>query len=175
LKILWAILENIMPLHWWGICVLAILLLIVFSLNVLLYRRLNQRMKLFEASSLTLQTFMSGHQLDTILQENTQKLTNQEQNINTMKERLSQVEMKLRAGVDRAELLRFRAFENVGSDLSFAFALLNQEGSGVVLSSIHNREEARVYAKPIKEGTSTYSLTGEEKEVIDRAMLGQKI
>ena len=48
--------------------------------------------------------------------------------------RLKQIELKLRVGVDRAELLRFSAFENMGSDLSFAFALLNQEGSGVVLS-----------------------------------------
>lgn len=164
-----------MPMLWWGISALTILLVIAFFLNILLYRRLNRRMKHFESSSLTLQTFMSGHQLDTLLQECIQKLAHQEQGFNKIDTRLSQVEIKLRLGVDRAELLRFRAFENVGSDLSFAFALLNQEGSGVVLSSIHNREESRVYAKPIKEGMSTYSLTGEEKEVIDRAMLGQKI
>lgn len=164
-----------MLLQWWGICALALLLVIAFIINILMYRRLNRRMRLFEASSLTLQTFMSGHQLDVLLQENTQKLIHQEQELNKIDTRLDKVELKLRASVDRAELLRFRAFENVGSDLSFAFALLNQEGSGVVLSSIHNREEARVYAKPVKEGISTYSLTGEEKEVINRAMLGQKI
>jgi len=132
-------------------------------------------MKQFESSSLTLQTFMSGQNLDTLLQEYIQKMTHQEQRLNTIETKVSQIEMKLRSGVDRAELLRFRAFENVGSDLSFAIALLNQEGNGVVLSSIHNRDESRVYAKPIKEGLSTYSLTGEEKEVIDRAMLGEKV
>lgn len=175
MKISWAILENIMPMLWWGISALTMLLVIAFFINILLYRRLNRRMKRFESSSLTLQTFMSGHQLDTLLHEYIQKLSQVEQESNKINTRLSQVELKLREGVDRAELLRFRAFEDVGSDLSFAFALLNQEGSGVVLSSIHNREESRVYAKPIKEGLSTYSLTGEEKEVIDRAMLGQKI
>ena len=164
-----------MPLLWWGISALTIFLVIAFLINNLLYRRLNRRMKRFESSSLALQTFMSGHQLDTLLQEYIQKLARQEQGFNKLDTRLSTVEIKLRAGVDRAELIRFRAFENVGSDLSFAFALLNQEGSGVVLSSIHNRDESRVYAKPIKAGVSTYSLTDEEKEVIDRAMLGQKI
>jgi len=118
---------------------------------------------------------MSGNQLDNLLQECIQKQADQEQVISKIETRLAQIETKLRVGVDRVELIRFRAFENVGSDLSFAVALVNQEGSGVVLSSIHNREESRVYAKPIKEGLSTYSLTGEEKEVIDRAMLGQKI
>lgn len=164
-----------MPFVWWGISALTMLLVIAFLINIIFYRRLNHRMKHFDSASLTLQTFMSGHQLDTLLEEYVKKLAHQEQKINKIDARLTQVERKLRVGVDRAELLRFRAFENVGSDLSFAFALLNQEGSGVVLSSIHNRDESRVYAKPIKEGTSTYSLTGEEKEVIDRAMLGQKI
>ena len=175
MKTSWAILENIMPMIWWSISAVTIILVIAFSINILLYRRLNRRMKHFEASSLTLQTFMSGQQLDILFQECFQKLADQEQEVNKIGKRLSQVEMKLRAGVDRAELLRFRAFENVGGDLSFAFALLNQEGSGVVLSSIHNREESRVYAKPINEGMSSYSLTSEEKEVIDRAMLGPKI
>ena len=164
-----------MPLLWWGISVLTILLVIGFVINILLYRRLNRRMKNFEASSSTLQTFMSGHHLDTLLQEFNQKQAQQEQALAKLDTKLSKVELKLRVGVDRAELLRFQAFDKMGSDLSFAFALLNQEGSGVVLSSIHNRDESRVYAKPIKEGVSTYSLTGEEKEVIERAMVGQKI
>lgn len=164
-----------MPLQWWGISVLTILLVIAFMINILLYRRLNRRMKHFEASSSTLQTFISGNHLDTLLQEINQKQAQQQLILKKLDTKLSNVELKLRAGVDRAELLRFQAFDNTGSDLSFAFALLNQEGNGVVLSSIHNRDESRVYAKPIKEGVSTYSLTGEEKEVIARAMLGQKI
>ena len=89
--------------------------------------------------------------------------------------RLTPIEHKLRASIDRAELLRFRAFEDVGSDLSFAFALLNQEGDGVVISSIHSREEVRIYAKPLNGGQSMYLLSEEEKEVIAKAMVGQKI
>ena len=72
-------------------------------------------------------------------------------------------------------MVRFRAFEDIGSDLSFAFALLNQEGSGVVLSSIFNREDSRVYAKPINQGQSTYPLTEEEKQVINKALQGHKV
>jgi len=175
MKISLTILEDIMPMLWWGISALAIFLVMAFLINILLYRKINRRMKRFESSSLALKTFMSGNKLDILLQECIQKMTPMEQASNKIELRLSQVELKLRAGVDRAELIRFRAFENVGSDLSFAFALLNQEGSGVVLSSIHNRDESRLYAKPIKDGVSTYSLTDEEKEVIDRAMLGEKI
>lgn len=164
-----------MPLVWWALSILIILLVIAFAINIILYRLLKRRMTQFEASSLTLQTFISGHHLDTLLQEYSQKQGQQEQTINKFDTRLSKVELKLRAGLDRGELIRFQAFDNVGSDLSFAFALLNQEGNGVVLSSIHNRDESRVYAKPINEGMSTYTLTVEEKEVIHRAMIGEKI
>jgi hypothetical protein len=163
--------ERLMPLIWWGISGLGLILLISLLITLLLYRR----MKRFESSYISLQTFMSGHQLDILLKESNQKVNELQKIIEICNARLTPIELKLRASVDRAELLRFSAFENVGSDLSFAFALLSQEGNGVVLSSIHNREEARVYAKPIEGGNSKYSLSDEEKEVITKAMQGSKI
>jgi len=165
-----ATLEGLMPLFWW-ICIFGFLIFSVLILIVLLYRR----MKRFERSYRSLQTFMNGREMDILLEEYVQKVTKLEQNIESCNLRLNPIELKLRNSVDRAELIRFRAFEDVGSDLSFAFALLNQEGNGVVLSSIHSREDARVYAKPITGGLSSYSLSDEEKEVISKAMVGQKI
>ncbi|EHQ92365.1 DUF4446 family protein [Desulfosporosinus youngiae] len=163
--------ESIMPLYWWAACIMAIVLLLLSVITILLYGR----MKRFEASYISLQTFVNGKQMDILLQEYQDKLSKLEQNLEECKVRLNPIEVKLKAGIDRAELIRFRAFEDVGSDLSFAFALLNQEGDGVVLSSIHSREEARVYAKPISGGQSTYLLSDEEKEVVAKAMIGQKI
>lgn len=166
-----SIVQDIMPLIWWSISAMTIILIISLLMSILLYRR----MKRFESSYVTLQTFMSGQQLDTLLQTYIQSVAEQEQKIDKCDKRLILVEQKSRLAVDRGELVRFRAFENMGSDLSFAFALLNQEGTGIVLSSIHSREESRVYAKPVNEGQSKYLLTDEEKEVITKAMQGQKV
>lgn len=160
-----------MPMIWWGFAGLSVLLLVFLVLTISLFKR----MKHFEASYVTLQTFMSGQQLDVLFQKYIQKVVTQEQELKICNSRLDPIEEKLRVGIDRAELIRFRAFENTGSDLSFALALLNQEGSGVVLSSIHTRDESRVYAKPLDRGNSAYSLTEEEKEVISRAMRGNKL
>jgi len=165
------ILQGIMPLVWWSICALTIMLFILILLTISLF----SRMKRFESSYVTLQTFMSGQQLDILFQEFINRVNEQGGKLDECDKRLTLVEQKMRVGVDRAELLRFRAFENIGGDLSFALALLNQEGNGVVLSSIYNREESRVYAKPINEASSTYPLTDEEIQVINRAMQGQKI
>lgn len=74
--------------------------------------------------------------------------------------------------VQKVGTVRFCAFPDMGSDLSFAIALLDAQNDGVVLSSLYGRNESRTYAKPIKAGKSTYQLSDEEKEAIARA-LGQ--
>lgn len=72
--------------------------------------------------------------------------------------------------VRHMSLLRYDAFEDVGGRLSFSCALLDDHGTGVVLTSINGRQETRVYAKPVHEGRSGYNLSGEEAEAIRRAM-----
>lgn len=71
--------------------------------------------------------------------------------------------------VTRVGVVRFRAFEDMGSDLSYAVALLDAHNNGVVLSSIFGREDSRSYVKPIEAGKSTYPLTAEEDEAIRQA------
>jgi hypothetical protein len=67
-------------------------------------------------------------------------------------------------------IIRFCAFEDIGSDLSYAVAMLDEGNNGLILSSIFGREESRSYTKPIVNGTSTYTLTDEEKEALQKAM-----
>ena len=72
--------------------------------------------------------------------------------------------------ITRVGVVRFNAFEQHGPDLSFSVALLNENGSGMVLTSIFGDHESRVYAKSIKNGTSTYPLSVEEKNVLSIAL-----
>jgi hypothetical protein len=72
--------------------------------------------------------------------------------------------------VQRVGMVRFDAFEDMGGKLSFSAALLDGEGSGIVLSSISSRSDSRVYAKPVERGSSRYNLSGEEEEAIRRAL-----
>ncbi|HYF92935.1 MAG TPA: DUF4446 family protein [Symbiobacteriaceae bacterium] len=75
-----------------------------------------------------------------------------------------------RLHVQKVGTVRFCAFPDTGSDLSFAIALLDANDNGVVLSSLYGRSESRTYAKPIQGGKSTYQLSDEEKEAIAQAM-----
>lgn len=76
--------------------------------------------------------------------------------------------------VQKIGVVRFNAFDNTGSDLSFAVALLDSFGDGVVISSLFARDETRTYAKPVEKGQSSYHLSDEEREAIQKAIT-QKI
>jgi len=80
----------------------------------------------------------------------------------------------IEGSVRRVGLLRYDAFEDVGGRLSFSCALLDEHGTGVVLTSINGRQETRVYAKPVNGGTSSHNLSLEEEEAIRRALDGRE-
>lgn len=160
-----------MPLSMWGTFGLSFVVLILLIMTILLYRR----MKKYEDAHLSLKTYLAGKSIDSLLEDYLETVETMKTQINACLSRLEKTENKLRCGVDRAEMIRFSAFENMGSELSFALAFLNQDGNGVVLSSINNREESRVYAKPVLAGQSSYNLSAEEREVITKAQVGVKI
>jgi hypothetical protein len=104
--------------------------------------------------------------------------------LDTQGDRMARLESAVRAlaGTDRRQqgeiegavrnvgLVRYDAFEDVGGRLSFSCALLDDLGTGVVMTSINGRHDTRVYAKPVSEGQSAYSLSIEEEEAIRKAM-----
>ena len=77
---------------------------------------------------------------------------------------------QIEGSIRRVALLRYDAFEDVGGRLSFSCAMLDEHGTGVVITSINGRQETRVYAKPVTSRTSTYNLSAEEEEAIRQAM-----
>lgn len=81
------------------------------------------------------------------------------------------INQKLKKSIRGLETIRFNPFPDQGSNQSFAIGLLNEDGDGVVLSSLYSRERMSVFAKPVKNSKSEYELTEEEKEVLDRAKI----
>ncbi len=86
-------------------------------------------------------------------------------------EKLEIVDKKLKKTVSGNETVRFNPFkgDGSGSNQSFATALVNSEGNGVVISSIYSRDHLSVFSKPINEMSSEYELTSEEKTALQKA------
>lgn len=72
--------------------------------------------------------------------------------------------------LSKMSIIRYRAFEDVGSDLSFSIALLDNNDDGFILTGIYGRNESTTYAKPIDKGLSRYELSEEEKHVLQDAI-----
>ena len=82
---------------------------------------------------------------------------------------LAGIEDKLQLTVAGVGLVRYNAFRETGSDLSFSLALLDRNLDGMVLTSLFGREESRCYGKPVKGGQSTHLLSEEEIQALNEA------
>lgn len=85
---------------------------------------------------------------------------------------LKHVESRMRTSVRGVGMVRYNPFANDGSsggNQSFAIALVDETLSGVVLSALYARDHVGVYAKPLVEGKSTFTLSEEELQALDKA------
>lgn len=79
------------------------------------------------------------------------------------------LEVKMGECIQKVAIMRYKAFENVGSDLSFSIAMLDDNNDGLILTGIYGRQESTTYAKPIDKGISRYDLSEEELYVLNEA------
>ena len=107
---------------------------------------------------------------DTIitLQTEIKKLNTAKDNI---EKEVTLVNIKLKKSIRGLETIRFNPFPDQGSNQSFAIGMLNEEGDGLVISSLYSRERMSVFAKPVKNGKSEYELSAEEKEALQKAKI----
>jgi hypothetical protein len=83
--------------------------------------------------------------------------------------RIEALEKVARSETPRVGFLRYNAFDDVGSDQSYALALLSKDGDGVVLSSIYSREETRTYGKAVVKFQTSQEASSEELSAIAKA------
>jgi len=72
--------------------------------------------------------------------------------------------------IQKVGVVRYKAFEDIGSDLSYSVAMLDNKNDGVVITSIFGRNMSTSYAKPISKGTSKYALSDEETFAMNKAL-----
>jgi hypothetical protein len=94
--------------------------------------------------------------------------------VTALQKKFADMDVLLTQSVQHVGLVRYNPFQETGGDQSFALALLDKRGDGVVVSSLHSRSVTRFYAKPVKSGTSAASLSEEEVQAVQQAM-GRKM
>ena len=111
----------------------------------------------------------SGGNLEEILNEHITRVRDTAARVAEVDDLAHRLERNATYSLQHMGMVRFNPFHDVGGDQSFAIALADDHGNGVVLSSLHTRSGTRVYGKPLYSWESSHSLTDEEKQAIELA------
>ena len=141
-----------------------ILLLILYISNLLKLKKLNKNYKIF------MKKLGNGNNIEEILKEYISKV----ENVNNENEEIikycEKIDKKISLCIKKIGMVRYSAFKDTGSDLSFALALLNDNNDGVILNGIYSREMSNIYAKQIIEGKANNKLSEEERQALEIAI-----
>ena len=141
-----------------------LLLFILYIINCIRLRNLNKNYKQF------LKKIGNGNNIEEVLRRYIDRVEEVSKTNNDIMKYCRELDNDLAKCIQKVGIVRYSAFKDTGSDLSFTLALLDVNNNGVVLNGIYSREMSNIYAKPVKAGESTYIMSEEEREAIRRAM-----
>jgi len=148
--------------------ILVMTVLLLFSLVVFI--NINMKLSHMNKRYKKLMTGMDGSNIERILMAHIDEVRELVKKVDQLEAENKRMDILSKKAVQKVGVVRFSAFEGIGSDLSYAVAVLDYNNNGVVFSSIFGREDSRTYAKPIIDCKSTYLLTDEEKSAIEQAI-----
>lgn len=143
--------------------ILNIIILVLLLINIILRIRDKKKYLSF------MRKLGNGNDLDEMLKKYLADVREIKKDNSEIKAYYTQLDRDISSCIQKIGLVRYNAFKDVGSDLSFAVALLDREDNGVVLNGLYGSESSNIYAKPIKNGMSSYQLSDEEAYALEIA------
>ena len=144
--------------------IIVIVLLIAFLLVLGKVISLNKKYKRF------MKKLGSSENLEEDLENYMYRVDRVEKQNADILNQINGLDKDLESCVQQVGIVRYSAFQDTGSDLSFTLALLDEHDNGVVFNGIYSREMSNIYAKPVENGNSKYTLSEQEQEAIKRAI-----
>jgi len=83
--------------------------------------------------------------------------------------RLEEIEKKIQHCIQHVGIVNYNAFDNVGNDMSFSIAAMDDKKNGFILTGIYSRDHSYVYSKEIRRGKPLKELSIEELEALNKA------
>ncbi|OON98297.1 MAG: hypothetical protein ATN36_00975 [Epulopiscium sp. Nele67-Bin005] len=145
-----------------GIMIFNVILFITMLVHIFKVRKLQAQYKQF--------MMKDDVDLETLLIAYSNRVTQLEADKEAHDKKIYTIEDKLKTAIQKTSIMRYKAIDNVGSDLSFVIAFLDETNNGVILNGIYTRNGSYTYAKPVIAGESTYQLSDEEMQVLKEAI-----
>ena len=148
-----------------------ILLIILNVFLVLITIITNIRVKKFQLRNINfMKKLGNGNNLEEMIKKYID-LTNYVNQKNSIIEAdIKKMEKNAAECIQKIGVVRYNAFQDVGSNLSFAIAFLDRNDNGIVLNGVYARDTSSIYAKTVVSGESEYELSEEEKQAINKAI-----
>jgi hypothetical protein len=108
--------------------------------------------------------------LDQVLAQQADKIADLTRRLDALNKLHHELEEITHRTIQKIGVVRYNPFSDTGGDQSFAIALLDSLGNGIVVSSLHSRTDTRVFAKAVQAGRSRYPLSDEEQDAIRQAL-----
>ena len=143
--------------------ILTIIALIVCVICINQYNRLNRRYEKFMSK------LGKGDKIEEMLSEYIESVRILGLKDEDLKAAIDRLENNMRKCVQKVGLVRYNAYNDTGSDLSFTMAIMDAEDNGVVVNGLYSRESSSIFAKPLVNGDTKYNLSAEEIQAIDIA------
>jgi hypothetical protein len=156
----------------WVALVLAVVLGVLVAVQTVRLGRIERRYRALMRGAGPTAVAMS---LGEVIAGQGEQIERNRASIDSLTAQARSIEERLSRSVQHVGFVRYNPFQDTGGDQSFAIALLDQHGDGVVFSSLHNRSLTRIYAKPVKGGASPLSLSDEEVQAVQQALGSRKV
>ena len=111
-----------------------------------------------------------GAGLDELLDKQFRRLDTVSERVEALNKLHHELQALAQQSIQKVGVVRFNPFADTGGDQSFAIALLDANGNGLVLSSLHGRADTRIFAKEVQRGRSKHALSDEEQDAIRKAL-----
>lgn len=111
----------------------------------------------------------TGENIDYMIEGLLNKVDDLNRKNSDIENHINSLERNFLLCIQKVGVVRYNAFDDVGSDLSFSIALLDNNDNGLVFSGLYSRDSSSTYAKPVMSGKSKYALSVEELKAINVA------
>lgn len=150
---------------------ITIVLLFINIIIFILYFNSYIKLKKYKKNNeLIIKKLGNGRDILELLNENNKKVEGVELINKEIKKYIEELENKTDNCMQKVGFVRYNAFKDTGSELSFALAILNRNNTGIILNGIYSRETSNIYAKSIDNGKSEYRLSEEEAIALNEAL-----
>ncbi|WDV45895.1 DUF4446 family protein [Clostridiaceae bacterium M8S5] len=107
--------------------------------------------------------------LEDVLFEHLEKVNSVKEELRVVDGKCMKLDQRLRLTLQNVGIIRYNAFDDMGSDLSFSLAMLDDNLDGVIITSLYGRDGCSIYGKPVKGSETKYTLSKEETEALQIA------